>query len=130
MAIMRNVGFSVLLFATLPLSACAAASAFRGPVELRSDSQIDVVRASAKVKPGGILVGGDVRRTNGYASAVPGHLRLEARDANGRVVAAKDATWGEFMTRRFRLAYFRAFLSVADPAAVASLNVKAESDPR
>lgn len=90
---------------------------------LASDKQVAVVRASAKFKQNGILIGGDVRRTNGYAGAAPGHLHVEGISASGEVIAETDAPWGEFMTRRFRLAYFKAFLGTPNTASIASIRV-------
>lgn len=114
----------IALALILALGGCATDPAFRGPVEIASNREIVVVRAAAHQKPDGILVGGDVRRTNGYAGPVPGHLRVIGRDSSGRVVATTDASWGEFMNRRFRLAYFKAFLQAVDPAAIATVSIE------
>lgn len=108
----------------LALGGCATGPAFHGTVEVAANSEIVVVRATARQKPDGILVGGDVRRTNGFAGSIPGHLRVIGRDSSGRVVATTDAPWGEFMNRRFRLAYFKAFLQTADPAAIATVSIE------
>ena len=77
----------------------------------------------------GIEVDGDVRRPNGYAGVVPGHLRIEGRDTSGTVLAATTADWGEFKSRRFRLAYFHTFLPVGNPALVKSITVQPETHP-
>jgi hypothetical protein len=66
-------------------------------------------------------VDGDVRRPNGYAGVVPGHLRIEGKEAAGAIVSATDATWGEFKNRRLRLAYFRATLANGDSDLIASI---------
>ena len=115
----------IVLTLALALGGCATSQAFRGPIKIVSDSEIVVVRATARPKPNGILVAGDVRRTNGFAGAVPGHLRVIGRDGSGNLVATTDAPWGEFMNRRFRLAYFKAFLQTADPNAIASISIEA-----
>lgn len=91
---------------------------------MASNTEIAVVRATARQKPEGILVAGDVRRTNGYAGTVPGHLHVVGRDSSGNVVATTDAPWGEFMNRRFRLAYFKAFLQTANPSAIVKISVE------
>jgi hypothetical protein len=105
---------------------CASGPAFTGPIHLISNSDIVVVRAAARRKPDGILINGDVRRTNGYAGAVPGHLHVVGRDVpGGNVIAITDVTWGEFMSRRFRLAYYKAFLKTDNPSAVATITVEA-----
>lgn len=121
---------------TMPLLAfialcqgCAGGPAFRGPIQLTSNTEIVVVRATGRQKPDGILVGGDVRRTNGYARAVPGHLHVVGRDGSGNVVSTTDAPWGEFMTRRFRLAYFKAFLRTANPSAIAKITIEPVTPP-
>jgi len=69
------------------------------------------------------MVDGDVRRPNGYAGVVSGHLRIEARNQEGVVVAATNANWGEFKNRRLRLAYFRAELSAGDASSIAEISV-------
>lgn len=116
--------------AGLLLASCASSIAFRGPIALSSDGQIAVVQASAKFKNNGILVGGDVRRTNGYAGVVPGHLHVEGLGANGEIIAATDAPWGEFMSRRFRLAYFKAFLETPHVASIVSIRVISVTAPQ
>ena len=116
---------TLLLIAFLALcQGCASGPTFRGPIQLASNAEIVIIDATARRKPDGILVGGDVRRTNGYAGAVPGHLHVVGRDTSGNVVAATDATWGEFMSRRFRLAYFKAFLQTADPSVIAKISIE------
>ena len=42
----------------------------------------------------------------------------------GVIVASTDAPWGEFMNRRFRLAYFKAFLKTDDPGAITAISVE------
>jgi len=113
-----------ILALSLTVAGCAAGPAFRGPIQIASNSKIVVVSATARQKPEGILVGGDVRRTNGYAGSVPGHLHVVGRDASGNVIATTDAPWGEFMNRRFRLAYFKAFLAAANPSAIVKISVE------
>lgn len=113
------------LLLVLAITGCAIGPRFLGPIALVSNSDIAVVRAAARQKPDGILVGGDVRRTNGYAGPVPGHLHVVGSDGAGNVVATTDAPWGEFMTRRFRLAYFNAYLRTADSSRVAKISVEA-----
>lgn len=98
--------------------------AFPGPIQITSNAKIEVVRATARRKPDGILVGGDVRRTNGYAGVIPGSLHVVGRDGSGNIVATTDAPWGEFMNRRFRLAYFKAFLAAANPSAIVKISVE------
>lgn len=43
---------------------------------------------------------------------------MTRRNVQSVVIASTDAPWGEFMNRRFRLAYFKAFLEVEDPSAI------------
>lgn len=69
------------------------------------------------------MVDGDVRRPNGYAGVVPGHLRVVGKNAAGAVVASTETKWGQFMNRRFRLAYFRAILPAGDVGAITSISV-------
>lgn len=113
----------IVLTLSLALGGCASGPAFRGPIQITSSAQIEVVRATAHRKPDGILVGGDVRRTNGYAGVIPGHLHVVGRDGSGNLVATTDAPWGEFKNRRFRLAYFKAFLPATDPSAITSISI-------
>lgn len=109
----------------MALSGCATGPEFGGAFQLVPNPEITVVRATAHQKHDGILVGGDVRRTNGYAGPVPGHLELVGRDKSGKIVATTNAPWGEFMNRRFRLAYFKAFLRTTDPSAIAIIRIEA-----
>lgn len=127
---MHNLRMFTIGCAGSLLTSCASHMAFHGPISLASDQQIVVVQASAKFKKNGILVGGDVRRTNGYAGSVPGHLHVEGLGANGNVIAATDAPWGEFMSRRFRLAYFKAFLATPNAASIASIRVTSVTESR
>lgn len=110
------------------LVGCASGSPFTGKIALASDDQLVVVRAFARLKKNGVLVGGDVRRPNFHAGVVPGHLHVEGRDRNGQIIVSAEAPWGEFKTRRFRLAYFRAFLEVENPADLAAISVTRASD--
>lgn len=116
--------FFVISILAMTLTGCVTAAAHDDAIRLVSNADIVVVRATAHRKKDGILIGGDVRRTNGYAGAVPGHLEVIARDRSGSIIAAVKATWGEFMTRRFRLAYFSAFLRVSDPSAIATISIE------
>lgn len=119
------LSLSLALFA----QGCALGSRVRMPIELTSDRQISVVRAVAHQKDGGIEVAGDVRRPDLGSGMVTGHLHVTARNAAGVIVASTDAPWGEFMNRRFRLAYFKAFLKVEEPGAIAAISVEVVSTP-
>lgn len=88
-----------------------------------------VARVVAHQKTGGIEVDGDVRRPDLGSGPVPGHLHVTGRNAAGAVIASTDAPWGEFKNRRFRLAYFKAFLKVADPGAIAAISVEPVTAP-
>ncbi|MBA3896847.1 MAG: hypothetical protein H0X36_06875 [Sphingomonadaceae bacterium] len=103
---------------------CASGPRFPGAVHLVSSADIEIESATARQNLGGIRIAGDVRRTNGYAGTFPGHLHVTGRDAAGHVVAVTDVNWGEFMNRRFRLAYYKAFLEVGKPSSVASIDVE------
>lgn len=69
-------------------------------------------------------MGGDVRRPDLGSGLVAGHLHVTGRNTAGVVIASADAPWGEFMNRRFRLAYFKAFLKVDDPGTIAAISVE------
>lgn len=103
---------------------CALGPRVRVPIQLASNPEIVVVRATAHQQAGGLEVGGDVRRTDGGSGRVAGQLRVTGRNTAGEVVASSDAPWGEFMNRRFRLAYFKAILKVDDPSAIAAITVE------
>lgn len=103
---------------------CAVGPRVSVPIQLALNSEIVVVRATAHQRAGEIEVGGDVRRTDGGARKVEGYLHVTGRDAAGAVIASADAPWGEFMSRRFRLAYFKATLKVEDPRAIAAITVE------
>ncbi|MBB3862054.1 type IV pilus biogenesis protein CpaD/CtpE [Novosphingobium hassiacum] len=120
---MQNRRIVLIGCAALFLAGCASKMAFRGPIALASDQQIMIVRATAKFKQNGILVSGDIRRTNGYAGSVAGHLHIEGLGAQGEVLVKADAPWGEFMSRRFRLAYFKAFLETPSVSSITSIRV-------
>ena len=105
------------------IGGCATGPKFNGDVQFGSNPEIVVVRAIAHQKFNGILVGGDVRRTNGYAGTVPGYLEVEGRDVSGVVVARAKAPWGEFINRRFRLAYFKAFLPTDEPRTIVTIRI-------
>lgn len=83
-----------------------------------------VVRAVAHYKPAGVAVDGDVRRPNFYAGVVPGYLQVEGLDASGKVVVKAQTKWGQFMSRRFRLAYFHVLLLASDPSSITTITVK------
>jgi hypothetical protein len=89
-----------------------------------SNADIVVVRANAHRKADGILIYGDVRRTDGYARKVEGHLHIVALNESGNPVATIDAPWGEFMSRRFRLAYFKVKLRLADQSSIEAISVE------
>ena len=108
---------------------CALGPRVRVPIQLASSPQIVVVRAVAHHKNGGIEVGGDVRRPDLGSGKVAGHLHVTGRNAAGVVIASTDAPWGEFMNRRFRLAYFKAFLKVEDPSSIAAISVEPVTTP-
>lgn len=113
----------------LMVAGCTPALKFSGPIQLVPNAEIVVVHATARHEPDGIVIGGDVRRTNGYANPVPGHLHLVGLDEAGKIVAATDAPWGEFMSRRFRLAYFKAHLRTAAPSAVTKISIEPVTSP-
>lgn len=81
------------------------------------------MRLRIGAETGRLVVDGDVRRPNGYAGVVPGHLRVEGRNLAGTVVATTDTNWGAFMNRRFRLAYFRAVIPPEKSSEIASISV-------
>lgn len=108
----------------MTVTGCVTDPRFSGDIQFAPNAEITIVRATAHRKRDGILVGGDVRRANGYANAVPDHLEVVARDGAGNVVATTTTTRVEFMARRFRLAYFRAFLRIADPSADATIRIE------
>ena len=108
---------------------CAHGPRVRVPIQFASNPQIMVVRATAHQQAGGIEVGGDVRRPDLGAEKVAGHLHVTGRNAAGVVIASTDAPWGEFMNRRFRLAYFKAFLKVEEPGAIAAISVDVVTTP-
>lgn len=110
--------------ALLGLSGCVSGREYRVPTHLGSILDIAVVSARATRRTGGVIVIGDARRPNGYAGPVPGHLHVTDKDRSGQVVATADARWGEFMSRRFRLAYFRAFLRTENPTTIASVSIE------
>lgn len=67
---------------------------------------------------------GDVRRPDLGSGPVAGYLHVTGRNTAGVVITSADAPWGEFMNRRFRLAYFKAFLKADDPSAIAAISVE------
>ena len=88
---------------------------------MRKSLLFELLRAEA---PEGIVVGGDVRRTNGFAGMVPGHLEVVGRNALGRIVASTTTSWGEFMSRRFHSAYFTAVLLTPDASTITSIRIE------
>jgi hypothetical protein len=114
---------NLLVFALILIFSGCALNSFRGPIQLSSNSQIEVVSAAARSKPGGIAIYGDVRRRDGQAKSVPGHLHFVATDDAGRVIAMTDAPWGEFMSRRLRRAYYTAFLSIDRPSTTTTISI-------
>lgn len=119
----------LVLTALVACQGCSSGAENRVSVNFISNTDIVVVSAKAHRKSDGILVAGDVQRPNNYAGVVPGHLRVVGRDVTGSVVAATDAPWGEFMNRRFRLAYFKTVLRTASPAAIASVSIEPVTKP-
>lgn len=113
----------ILAFSALCVG-CASSPTLRVPIRLNSSAEIVVVRASAHMKPDGVVVAGDVRRPNFYAGVVPGYLLVIGRDNSGHVIAMTNAPWGEFNSRRFRLAYFKAFLGTTNPRAISTISVE------
>ena len=120
----QSLAIPMCLSLALFTQGCALGPRVRVPIALVSDRQIVVVRAVAHHKNGGIEVGGDVRRPDLGSGKVAGHLHVTGRNAAGVIVASTDAPWGEFMNRRFRLAYFKAFLKVQDPDEIAAISVE------
>lgn len=118
---------TVLSLGTSLLSGCVSPS-FRGSIARLSDSQIAVITTSVRVREHGLVIKGDVGRKDGYVRPLPGYLHIEGLDRGGRIVAAADTCWGEFIVRRFHLAYYRAFLSVSNPGSVAAITVAARAD--
>lgn len=114
---------------TAAASGCAPNPRFGGEIRPIPSAQIVVVRARGHTNPTGIVIDGDVRRPNGYAGVVSGYLKIEGYDAIGAVIATTKANWGEFMSRRFRLAYFRAVLPAPEPRAIKTITVEAVTDP-
>lgn len=115
------------LFIAAMCAGCTSGPRFFGRIEIQSSPEISVVRAVAHYRASGIVVDGDVRRPNGYAGVVPGYLHVEGRDASGTIIATTQTKWGEFKSRRFRLAYFRAFLAASAPSAIASVAIEPET---
>lgn len=116
---------SALVLSTAILSAgCTTGTRFSGRIRTNSTAEIEVVRAVAHYKPAGVVVDGDVRRPNLYAGVVPGYLQVEGLDASGKVVVTAQTQWGQFMSRRFRLAYFHVLLLASDPSSITTITVK------
>ena len=120
----RPISMALILVASMLCAGCASGPSFRVPIHLASSAEIVVVRASAHLKPDGVVVAGDVRRPNLYAGVVPGYLQVIGRDTSGHVIAMATAPWGEFNSRRFRLAYFKAFLRTTNPGAISTISVE------
>jgi hypothetical protein len=122
---MTTIHLSTALLLTFSLcQGCASGREYRVPVHLASNTDIAIVQARAHAKVAGFIVGGDVRRPNSYAGVVPGYLHIVGRDGSSRVVATTNTHWGEFMNRRFRLAYFKAFLPVTDPSTIKEITIE------
>lgn len=122
--ILENITVALVLLLAMAAGGCTTDPKFSGAIQLVPNSEIVVVRATAHRKPDGILVGGDVRRTNGYAGAVPGHLEVVGRDRSGNIVATSSTPWGQFISRRFRLAYFKVLLLTPDPSTIATIRIE------
>ena len=118
------VDLAITLVFAMAIAGCASGPRFGGAIQLVPNAEILVVRATARQEPDGFAVGGDVRRTNGFAGAVPGHLEVVARDREGRIVASTSTSWGEFKNRRFRLAYFTTILRTPNPSAIATIRIE------
>lgn len=122
MRVRHDLWTGIGLMLATACSGCMNGS-FRGSIVSTSSGDIQVVRAVASRKPGGIVVSGDVRRRDGYAGPVPGYLHVVGMDAAGNVVATANAPWGQFMNRRLRQAYFKGFLKSASPTSIVSISV-------
>lgn len=112
------------VFAIIGIFSGCASNSFSGPIQLYSNSQIEVVRAATHRRPRGIVIYGDVRRKDGRANSLSGHLHFVVTNDTGRVVATADAPWGEFINRRFRRGYYAVFLSIARPSTVTTIDVE------
>ena len=115
--------------ASLSLGGCASQRAFSGQVLLVPGQPVVVVRTWARLGKEGLVVGGDVKRAGGQGGRVRGHLHVVGRDSEGRIVASADAPWGDFIARRFHLAYFRALLRTDRATAIVSVTVEGVSNP-
>ena len=115
--------------ASLSAGGCASQRPFRGQMLLVPGQPVVVVRTWARLENDGLAVGGDVKRAEGQGGRVRGHLHVVGRDSGGRIVASTDAPWGEFLARRFHLAYFRALLRTDRATAIVSVTVEGVSDP-
>jgi len=114
---------------SLAFGGCASQRTFRGEMLLVPGQPVVVVRTWARLGKDGLVVGGDVKRAAGQGRRVAGHLHIVGRNAEGRIVASTDAPWGEFIARRFHLAYFRALLRTDRASAIVSVTVEGVSDP-
>lgn len=123
------VSLGVVALLAASIAGCAPGPRFVGEIRTTSSSQLEIARAVAHRTASGIVIDGDVRRPNGYAGYVPGYLKIEGYDGAGTVIATTKASWGEFISRRFRLAYFRATLSTSEPASIKTITVNVVTDP-
>lgn len=107
---------------------CEPGPRFIGEIRTTSSSQLEIARAVAHRTTGGIVIDGDVRRPDGHAGPVAGYLKIDGLDGAGTVIATAKASWGDFISRRFRLAYFRALLSASDPTSIKTITVEPVTD--
>lgn len=110
-------------------SGCTNDPCVHVPIRIVSNEIVEVPRAVAHIDGQGLRIDGDVRRRDGYANPVAGHLVVTAFKKDGSIAAMTDAMWGQFANRRFRLAYFRARLPIRQPEEIGLLSIDAVADP-
>lgn len=105
---------------------CSTRQELQVQTELRDSKQLKVLWAKAYPVSGGVLVQGRVGLAKGEFSHIPGHLRIEAFDTTGHMVAQTEEPWAMFPHGRHS-APFAARLAIAGAAPVARIQIEVHS---
>lgn len=105
------------------LSSCSTSSQFTGPVSFLPDTELANRWITVKRTSTGLLFKGQVRSLHGYPGRLHGHLHIEALDARRIAIATTDARWGEFLSRQFFSAYYKAAMPLDTSKSVSEIRI-------
>lgn len=126
-----SVGLAVYLATvSAALSACSTSSQFTGPVSFLPDTELANRWIAVKRTSTGLLFKGQVRSLHGYPGRLHGHLHIEALDSRRIPIATTDARWGEFLSRQFFSAYYKAAMPLDVSKSVSEIHIEFQREDK